>query len=224
MHHIIKWTMVCILLVCSHVTFSQLFRPYKCGPVLKKDNIQVFDSLNQFLDIKPGSTFAEIGASSGYYNGAMGVFLNDVTIYIQDIDETCLNEKNLKKVLSYYSRFSDVPIEEKNSFHVRIGTDYKTNLPENSVDVAFANATFHVLEHPDSIVADLHRSLKANGTLSIRDEFVEDDVVKLCPYKKCGKPITEFNEFQAIMNRNGFEMIDSSNQFGHKIYKFVKKD
>jgi hypothetical protein len=74
------------------VSCSSIFRPYPCGPVLDQEGIQIFKKQNDFLGLKPGMVFADIGASSGYYDGAMAVFLDSVTFYLNDIDHHCLNE------------------------------------------------------------------------------------------------------------------------------------
>ena len=81
---------------------SSIVRPYPCGPVLDTEGIQVFKRQNEFLGLKPGVVFADIGASSGYYDAAMAVFLDSVTFYLNDIDKNCLNERNLNKVIRYY--------------------------------------------------------------------------------------------------------------------------
>ena len=212
-----------LFLLCSFSDANaQLFRPYKCGPVLKRDQIQVFDSLNIYLGIKPGDHFAELGTSSGYYNGAMAVFVDDVTFYLQDIDEKCLNEENLKKVVKHYSKFREDKSMGGNTFKVVIGTTEKTNLPVDRMDVIFSNATFHVLDNPDAIISDLRHSLKDSGTLSIRDEFTEPDVVKYCKDKKCAKKLANKEEFLETMTRNGFQLIDQTDQFGYPVYKFKK--
>lgn len=202
---------------------AQIFRPYKCGPVLKEGSIKTFDSLNQYLGIESGDVFAEIGASSGYYNGAMAVYLDDVTFYLQDIDQGCLNQENLTKVLDYYSKFRKTPITATNRFHIVIGTATSTNLPRNSIDIIYSNATYHALDYPDSIVADLHKSLKVNGILAIRDEFVYDGKLKYCQDKQCKNPLAFFEDFNNTMAIAGFELVDQTEQFGYPVYKFRKQ-
>ena len=81
-----------VAFVC--LSCSSIFRPYPCGPVLDKEAIQVFKRQNEFLGLKPGVVFADIGASSGYYDAAMAVFLDSVTFYLNDIDRHCLNERD----------------------------------------------------------------------------------------------------------------------------------
>ncbi|HXR81524.1 MAG TPA: methyltransferase domain-containing protein [Saprospiraceae bacterium] len=201
---------------------SSIFRPYPCGPVLDKEGIHVFKRQNEFLGLKPGVVFADIGASSGYYDAAMAVFLDSVTFYLNDIDYHCLNERNLNKVLRYYSRLRGSSIQTTNSFRYIIGTPTQTNLPENTFDVIFSNATMHVIGELDSMLTDLHRNLKPDGSLYIRDEFVYNGELKKCGSKTCGHYVLQYEPFLQRMNNNGFVLNGESHEFGYPIYKFSK--
>jgi len=201
---------------------TPLFRPYKCGPVLKEKDIQIFEKVNAFLDLLPGDTYADIGASSGYYDGAMSVFLDSVDFYIQDIDRECLTEKNLKRVTKYFGRFRKSP--DTNRYHAVIGEDKKTNLPDGIFDKIYCNATYHVLQYPDAIIADLYTRLKPDGALYIRDEFVYDGQTRYCDSKQCRNLIPQHKDFLAVMERNGFRLTDQSDDLGdYPIYKFEKQ-
>lgn len=201
---------------------SSIFRPYPCGPVLGEEEIQVFKRQNEFLGLKSGVVFADIGASSGYYDAAMAVFLDSVTFYLNDIDQHCLNERNLNKVLRYYSKLKGSSIQTTNSFHYIIGTRTQTNLPKNTFDVIFSNATMHVIDQPDSILTDLYQNLKTDGSIYIRDEFVYNGELKKCGSKKCGHYVLQYEPFVERMNRNGFVLSGETREFGYPIYKFSK--
>lgn len=210
----------CLLLLSC----TSIFRPYTCGPILKEEDIQIFKTVNEFLELKPGDVFADVGASSGYYTAAMAVFIDSVDVYIQDIDGNCLNPKNMKRVLRYYSRFAEKSLEDKNRFHVVIGNEKVTNLPVGSFDQIYSNATYHVLGFPDEVISDLYSTLKPDGHLFIRDEFVYDDKVKFCGSKDCKRPLPEYHAFIQVMERNGFELSGQSNDVGsYPIYKFRKR-
>lgn len=211
-----------VLIASFFLSCSSIFRPYSCGPVLDKEGIQVFKRQNEFLGLKPGVVFADIGASSGYYDAAMAVFLDSVTFYLNDIDTHCLNERNLNKVLRYYSKLRGNSIQNTNSFHFVIGTPTRTKLPVNTFDAIFSNATMHVIDQPDSILTDLYRNLKADGSLFIRDEFVYKGELKKCGSKKCGHYILQYEPFVQRMNRNGFVLNGETHEFGYPIYKFSK--
>jgi SAM-dependent methyltransferase len=206
-----------ILLGCTSI-----FRPYPCGPILDEEGVQIFKKQNEFLGLKQGVVFADLGASSGYYDAAMSVFLDSVTFYLNDIDQHCLNEKNLSKVLRHYSKIKGRPIQESNTFHVIIGTPTRTKLPDDTFDVIFSNATMHVIDYPDSILADLYKNLKADGSLYVRDEFVYHGEIKKCGSKKCGHQLLQYDPFLKLMSRNGFELTGESHDFGYPIYRFSK--
>lgn len=206
------------------VSCSKVFRPYPCGPVLDEQGVQIFKKQNEFLGLKGGMVFADIGASSGYYDAAMAMFVDSVTFYLNDIDHHCLNKKNLDKVVRYYSGLKGRPILESNTFHLVIGSPTRTKLPENTFDVIFSNATMHVIDYPDSILTDLYGNLKADGHLYIRDEFVYDGEGKKCGSRKCGHQLLRYAPFIELMNRNGFQLTGETHDFGHPIYKFSKAD
>jgi SAM-dependent methyltransferase len=209
-------------LLCLTLGCSSIFRPYPCGPVLDQEGVQIFKRQNEFLGLKEGVVFADLGASSGYYDAAMAVFLDGVTFYLNDIDHHCLNERNLSKVLRHYSKITGRPIQESNTFLYVIGTPTNTRLPDNTFDVIFTNATMHVIDYPDSILADLHRNLKVGGNLYVRDEFVYNDEIKKCGSKKCGHQLLQYHPFLELMTRNGFDLTGESHEFGYPIYKFSK--
>lgn len=215
-------TSLTFLAVLLLVSCSTVFRPYPCGPVLDKDGVQVFKRQNEFLGLKPGVVFADIGASSGYYDAAMAVFLDSVTFFLNDIDYHCLNQRNLNKVLRYYSKLRGSAINATNTFHYVIGTPKQTKLPDDTFDVIFSNATMHVIEYQDSILSDLYRNLKDDGSLYIRDEFTYNGEIKKCGSKKCGHNVLQYESFLQRMNQNGFKLTGETLEFGYPIYKFQK--
>jgi SAM-dependent methyltransferase len=49
------------------------------------------------------------------------------------------------------------------------GTQDTTNLAPDSVDVAFVCATYHHFEHPERVLASIHRALRPDGRLVVID-------------------------------------------------------
>lgn len=137
--------------------------------------------------------------------------MDDVTVYIEDIDTACLKKDNLNKIVEYYSAQSGRDLLITNRYHLVIGDFFHTNLPDNSFDRIYTNATMHVFQSPDSILTDISRKLKPDGMLFIRDGFKDNKEEKrFCPDPKCGSPLLTVNEFLVIMKRNGFKLVRQS--------------
>lgn len=58
-----------------------------------------------------------------------------------------------------------------------IESDCGTGLPDNSVDTVLLYDVFHDLVRPDEVLRELHRVLKADGTLSFSDHHMKEEEV-----------------------------------------------
>lgn len=58
-----------------------------------------------------------------------------------------------------------------------ICSDCQTGLPDQSVDVVLLYDIFHGLSEPHAVLAELHRVLKQNGTLSFMDPHMNEDKI-----------------------------------------------
>jgi ubiquinone/menaquinone biosynthesis C-methylase UbiE len=57
-------------------------------------------------------------------------------------------------------------------------SDCDTGLPDDSMDVVLLHDIFHMLSEPEAILAELHRVLKPDGTLSLSDHHMgEEDII-----------------------------------------------
>lgn len=123
---------------------------------------EVFQHRNKILEackIEPGQTVADIGAGTGLFTrlfaeavGKEGhVYSVDIAKrFLEYIDATSrkLGQKNVKTILC---------------------TADSTQLPENSIDVAFICDTYHHFEFPAKTMASLRRALKPGGRLILID-------------------------------------------------------
>ena len=212
-------------LIGIHLIFcaSHKTPPYACGPTMNQKGIRsVFKPLIDFMELKPGDTFADVGASSGYYTVMMATLMENTTFYIQDIDTTCLNNREFNKVIDYYSRQSHKELRKVNSLHYVIGNRGKTNLPENTFDKIYMNATFHALTEPDEMAKDLYERLKSDGSLFVRDGFPTTKEVQYCADKNCARPLIPLDTFLTIMARNKFRLEKNLNFSGYPMYAFKK--
>jgi ubiquinone/menaquinone biosynthesis C-methylase UbiE len=196
--------------------------PYSKGPVFTKDNAKkTFQPIIEFLEIKPGMAVADVGAGSGVLTVIMATQLDSCAVYIQDIDRDVLQQKNVDKVIVYYSKQLGCP--SRNLFHLVYGTTTQTNLADGSLDVIYANATMHAFTEPDVMLQDLRKKLKPTGKIFIRDSFKGDHSEgQYCSDSKCGRPLYSISEFLAKMTKNGFQLVKQSpDMSGYPIFGFM---
>ncbi len=198
--------------------------PYTCGPVMTKKSIrQVFQPILSYMDLKSGEVLADVGASSGCFNAMMATLTDSVTYYIQDIDTACLNEKEFDKILNYYTKQSGKSLKERNKFYIVIGGMEQTNLPDNTIDKIYTNGTFHAFSNAESIMKDLHKKLKTNGLIFIREDINFGQEIKYCPDKKCGNQLSSYENFINVLEKSGFRLVEKGKDFsGSPIYQFRK--
>ncbi|WP_299462396.1 class I SAM-dependent methyltransferase [uncultured Microscilla sp.] len=199
-------------------------RPYKCGAVLSQKQIKKsFAPLVQLLGLKPGTTFADIGASGGAYSVMISTLTKGVTYYIQDVDTICLNRQELDKVLAYYSQQSGVTLPKQNTYYLTIGGFRQTNLPNQTFDVIYTNATFHAFRYKKEMISDIYQKLKPGGYLFIRDGLATSDTPQNCPDKNCNAPFVQEKELIDIVQSCHFRWVEKNKNFsGYPIFKFQK--
>lgn len=145
-------------------------KPFKYGfPYNKKQCEEYFSYYNDDFKIKNGETVADIGAASGWMDAMLSIYLDSVTFYIQDIDTLYSSQVELEKAVNYFSQFRSRP--QTNKFIFILGTENKTNLPDNFFDKIILNNTFHEISKPLEIIEDIKTKLKNNGEVLIREGF-----------------------------------------------------
>jgi ubiquinone/menaquinone biosynthesis C-methylase UbiE len=163
------------------------------------------------MEYKPGMSFADVGAGSGAITVMMSSLMENSDVYIQDIDTTVLNERNVKKIIDFYSRRSGLDLRVRNTFYQTIGDVEHTRLPDASFDLIYSNATVHNFTSIDSMMVDIGRKLKPNGVVFFRDSFKGDHGAgAVCSDPKCARPLLTIDEFLAVMKRNGFTIVKQS--------------
>jgi len=145
-------------------------KPFKFGVAYSyKQCMTIIKTSKNDFDIKNGERIADIGAASGYMDGAISVSCDSVDFYIQDVNTSLLNTKEFKKVVGYYTNLRMGT--QTNTFHMCVGTARKTNLPEGIFDKLIMNKVFHELRYPDDMVEDFSKKLKPGGAVYIADLF-----------------------------------------------------
>lgn len=145
-------------------------RPFKYGfPISREQCEDMRNGAFGYYNIQKGDVVADVGAASGWLDGAFSVLTDSVTYYVQDVDTHFLSHDQLDKVVKYFSSLRSTP--QTNRFHMVIGTSKKTHLPDSTFDKIIIHNTFHEFMAPWRIVQDLKSKLKPNGKIYVYDLF-----------------------------------------------------
>jgi len=219
-----QFTNIFISLVLVFSGCTPKSQPSATEPVMRqKDVKKTFQPILQFMEYKPGMSFADVGAGSGALTVMMASLMDNSTVYIQDIDATVLTENNINKTIDSYTKQTGEDIRKKNTFHVVIGDVTRTNLPNSSFDLIYSNGTVHNFTSIDSMMIDLGRKLKPGGLLFLRDGFrSERKKVSVCADPTCAKPLLSIDELLTVMTRNGYTLVKRAPDLsGYPVFGFT---
>ena len=114
--------------------------------------------------IEPGFHILDYGCGPGSYTIAAARLVGKSgKVYALDIHPLAI-----QKVKSMSGKKKLTNVET-------ILSDCKTGLPDKSIDVVLLYDTLHNLSKPDEVLAELHRVLKPNGTLSFSDHHLKEE-------------------------------------------------
>lgn len=157
----------------------------------------------EFFNFHPGQTVASIGAQCGHFEAAYAATTDSVRFYLEDIDTTYFNQRQLNFAWHYYDSLRGRPMTCP--YTMIIGTEKSTLLPENSFDKIIIINSFHEFTYQDEMLAGIKTKLKAGGILYI-DETVPKRPGQL--HGICKKPMLTPDEMISILSKNGYEYID----------------
>lgn len=123
---------------------------------------EVYDQRDAILaatGVRAGMAVADVGAGTGLYTRLFAKAVGPKgKVYAVDIS---------KKFIDNILRTARE--QGLNNVEGIVNTQTDTKLPANSVDLVFLSDTYHHLEHPQPIMASIHRALKPSGTLVVID-------------------------------------------------------
>ena len=123
---------------------------------------EVYASRHRILldcEIKEGDVVADIGAGTGLFTQLFSAQVGD-TGWVYAVD---IAPRFLKHV------YAEAAKKKRKNITGVLCNENSTNLPANSVDVAFICDTYHHFEFPAETMASIHRALKKNGHLIMID-------------------------------------------------------
>jgi protein-L-isoaspartate O-methyltransferase len=208
------------ILACSGCLHVPRSAPdlYACGYVeTKPRRIQkLIGKEMAVLQLQPGQVVADIGTQNGYRMGMLSVLTDSLTIYLQDIDSTCLNKKEVAKVWGWYAWVRGEPLT--NDYRIVLGDESGTGLPVATFDKIHVTATFHHFSNPERMLADLREKLKPQGRL-----YIIENVVKVTGETRkslCNHRLRSEADLVSLFESNGFavESVHELNRAYSKIF------
>ena len=148
------------------------------------------------VGLRPGEAVADIGAGTGLFTQ---LFAGEVgskgTVYAVDIAPA---------LVKYIAE------QAKQRGHERIvktvqNTPNSAELPPASIDVAFTCDTYHHFEHPDKMLASIHRALRSGGRLVVIDFDLRKDSSEFVKQRARAAKEVYYREITAA----GFELIET---------------
>jgi len=131
-----------------------------------RDLVSPREAILKEVDIQPGFRVLDYGCGpGGYIVGTAKMVGESGKVYALD-----LHPLAIQRVQSIARKKQLANVET-------IHSDCKTGLPDNSVDVVLLYDVFHGLSNPQVILAELHRVLRKDGTLSFSDHHMDEDAI-----------------------------------------------
>lgn len=157
-----------------------------------RDFLSPRDTILQEAGIRPGCRVLDYGCGPGAYVPGIAERVGKTgKVYALDLHPLAVERV---RALARNRRLENVET---------ICSDRETKLPDGSVDVVLLYDIFHMLSEPDAVLAELHRILRAGGTLSVLDPHISQERI--------------------VAGITGKQLFELEKQ-GEKSYRFVKKE
>lgn len=128
----------------------------------ERDGREPYDRRKEIVKackLKPGMTVADVGAGTGLFTRLFSDTVGPKgKVYAVDI---------AKNFLKHINRMAKA--EKRTNVTTVLCTQQSTNLPPNSVDIAFICDVYHHFEFPHKSMRSIHRALKPGGQVVLID-------------------------------------------------------
>lgn len=154
----------------------------------RRDAIEEPERVMEATGVKPGMAIGEIGAGGGYFTFWLARGVGETgKVYANDIDRSALASLERRRDREGVPNIETV-----------LGTVEDPRLPVGALDMVFLVNSFHDLERPVELLANLLPSLKPGGTVVIMDRERE---------KASDRHFLTRAEVEEIVGRSVFEIV-----------------
>jgi hypothetical protein len=172
-----------------------------CGAALKKWQLKAISPQAAFLHLSEKDTVADIGAASGWFEGAIACAspVERMHFVLVDLDSSCLNREKLANMARYYSHMKGRPVNY--TYDIVINSNESLFLPNQGFTKILVRNTLHEVANQQQFGAQLSAATKKGGNLYI---------IEVLPTKKkkyhggCHMPLLTFAEINDLFEKNGF--------------------
>jgi ubiquinone/menaquinone biosynthesis C-methylase UbiE len=155
------------------------------------------------LQFQPGERIADIGARGATLAGILSMFYDNIDLTLEDIDSTCLGAKFIAYSVEHYRKVNGGTTAKNNTFHVVIGTETSTTLPDTAFRKVFFINTFHEVSKQAEMLRDLYRILAPGGTLYVEEKVATKKKIRR---KDCGHIMPIESELLTAFQSAGFRL------------------
>ncbi len=152
--------------VMGHLAAEWLERP-------TRTHEEMPDEVVENMNLRPTDVVADIGAGSGYFTFRIAAKVPQGKVLAVDIQPEMLAMVEARRLNENVSNVEGV-----------LGDLQTTNLPPDSVDVAFLVDAYHEFSHPYEMMQSIYTALKPGGRLILVEYRGEDRSVPIRPLHK----------------------------------------
>jgi ubiquinone/menaquinone biosynthesis C-methylase UbiE len=154
--------------------------------------------ITRAVGLRPGDAVADIGAGTGLFTLLFAEQVGQKgTVYAVDIGPAFLKYIAEQAKKQGFERIVKTVLNTQDS----------TELPSDSIDVAFICDTYHHFEHSEKMLASIHRALRPGGRLVVIDFDLRKDSNDFIKQRARAAKEVYCREIGAA----GFELIDVKN-------------
>jgi predicted methyltransferase len=174
-----------------------------CGVRYEKKDAMAEQLKEQFdfLNVQENDTIVDIGAASGWYEGAFSTISNlkNISFVLLDIDSNCLSKRKVNNMLAHYSALKGEAISNK--FQVVNNTTDSLWLPLKTYKKMWLMNTIHEIPDKERMAKNILNALRPGGELVI---------LELIPKKEgalhggCHMPELTFAQLKTLFEGQGF--------------------